>query len=198
MRQLGVTVLVAAVLVLACGGKDRKEGDADSETTTDPVVDTADVPVDPATDPGPDPGPDTTTDPGPDPATDPPEEGDAAGEVTDAASDSTSEPSADADDEDVAMSCDTSKMRSAGIAPSPWGVGSFCDEIYACIGSGVASSVTAIFPSATCGVTFSFCMTASGACQVLNHVTVSTTQWDDLCALSLVSGVHSIYCIVYA
>jgi hypothetical protein len=41
-------------------------------------------------------------------------------------------------------------------------------------------------------------MTASGACELLTHVTVSTTQWDDLCRLSLVSGVHSIYCIVYA
>jgi hypothetical protein len=182
-------LVLAVVLLSSCGGGSGSEGDADADTTTDTVTDTpSDTPAD------------TPSDTAPDTSDDPPADSEDTMEdsAPDTAEDPFEDPAEDTIEEDAALDCDTSKMLSAGIAPSPWTVGSFCDEVYACIASGAASSVTAIFPSAACGVTFSSCMTSAGACQVLTGGTITASQWDDLCALSLLSGVLQIYCIVYA
>jgi len=185
-------VLALACLLAACGGKDHKEGDADADDAVDTPAETAtDTMEEPATDPAieptTDPTPDPTTEPEEDPTTEPEEDAEAD-PATDTATDSGT---------DASVTCDTSKLHSAGIAPSPWGVGSFCDEIYACISSGASSVVTSIFPSATCGVTFSSC-TSGDVCEIYSSGTLTTSDYADVCALSLQDTVFAIWCIVYA
>jgi len=193
MRHLHILAL-ACLLASSCGGNNNQEGDADADdaadTTTETTADTLSEPaVDPTTEPTSDPTEDPTTEIVDDPTTDPDEE-------TDADEDPTTDPATDHAGDDATLTCDTSKMHSAGIAATPWGVGSFCDEIYACISSGAASVVTSIFPSATCGTTFSSCSSAD-VCQIYTGGTLTTSDYADMCALSLQDTVAAIYCIVY-
>ncbi len=190
MRNLHVLAL--ACLLAACGGKNKTEGDADADAAVDtPAETTDDTPADPATEPTTDPTEDPAAETVDDPTTDPEEDAEED-PVTDTATDTASDPGAD-----TSVTCDTTKLHSAGIAPSPWGVGSFCDEIYACISSGATSVVTSIFPSATCGTTFSSC-TSGDVCEIYSGGTLTTTDYANVCALSLQDTVFAIWCIVYA
>jgi hypothetical protein len=93
--------------------------------------------------------------------------------------------------------CDTADMKAIFLAQDPFVPGNHCDEVDICVDGDNRTALGALFPEWTCEPQVGQLCTSGTLCVAFWAGTVTTKQWESLCAASLLPRIDDIFCAVY-